>query len=97
MLWKAIRHGKLGELKFRRQEPIEGFYADFACPGLRLVIEIDGSSHRLDDEIARDYWRTVTLEAAGWHVLRFTNEQVLTDLGAAIAAIQAEADLILGV
>jgi len=91
LLWKAIRHGALGGLKFRRQYPIGGYFADFACVSARLIVEVDGPSHRDDAQATRDHLRTLDLEAAGWTVLRFTNEQVLGEIHAVKAAIEAAA------
>jgi len=76
-VWAHLRGGKLDGHKFKRQHPIGPYYADFACDRLRLVVEIDGAVHLLDDVIERDRKRQKALEALGWTVLRFTNEQVL--------------------
>ena len=62
--------------KFRRQVPIDRYFADFACVELRLVVEADGGQHA---ESAYDAWRTACLEAEGWHVIRFWNNEVLTN------------------
>ncbi|MDP1528589.1 MAG: endonuclease domain-containing protein [Rhodoferax sp.] len=78
-VWARLRGGKLDGHKFRRQHPIGPYYADFACDRLRLIIEIDGAVHLLDDVIARDRTRQAALEASGWTVLRFTNDQVLNN------------------
>ena len=74
-----LRGGRIDAHKFRRQHPIGAYYADFACDRLRLVIEIDGGVHDRDDVILNDHYRQQTLEALGWTVLRFTNDQVLTE------------------
>ena len=52
------------------------YYADFACDRLRLIIEVDGGVHRLDEVAARDVERQQALEALGWTVIRVTNDQV---------------------
>ncbi|HYE42571.1 MAG TPA: DUF559 domain-containing protein [Caulobacteraceae bacterium] len=97
LLWNALRHGRLRCLTFWREHPVAGHYADFACPELRLVIEVQGARPRHADEIVRDDWRAEALEAAGWQVIRFTSAQVMEDLGAVLAAIEAEARIIRGV
>jgi very-short-patch-repair endonuclease len=81
-LWNALRAHRLMGLGFRRQMPIAGFIADFACSKHRLIVEIDGSGHGEDRQIARDVQRTATLEASGWTVIRFWNDDVLCDLDA---------------
>jgi very-short-patch-repair endonuclease len=58
---------------FRRQVPMRRFTADFACHRSRLVIEIDGSQHGGP----RDAARTKLMEAEGYRVLRFWNNEVL--------------------
>lgn len=62
--------------KFRRQHPIGRYIADFACAEYRLIIEADGGQHNgnLKDEI-----RTGALNAKGWHVMRFWNNDILTN------------------
>ncbi|PPJ47115.1 endonuclease domain-containing protein [Rhizobium sp. KAs_5_22] len=78
--WNAVRAHRLMGLSFRRQVPIAGFIVDFACPTQNLVVEIDGSQHAQDLDLAYDRARTARLEADGWTVLRFWNEDVLRDL-----------------
>lgn len=77
-LWAVIRNRQLEGFKFRRQVPIGRYYADFACLEARLVIELDGSQHM--DRAEADERRTGDLEAAGWHVIRFWNNDVLLEL-----------------
>ena len=73
-LWQIVRAGRLDGWKFRRQHPIGRYVVDFACPELRLVIEVDGDIHALPDVAARDEERTVELSALGWTGLRFPND-----------------------
>jgi very-short-patch-repair endonuclease len=65
-------------LKFRRQQPIGPYIADFYCAQHRLVIELDGGVHRW--QIDQDTERTTKLEAHGYRVLQVWNEEVETDL-----------------
>ncbi|MEE2566804.1 endonuclease domain-containing protein [Hyphobacterium marinum] len=71
-VWRMLRQRPLG-FKFRRQQPIETYVLDFACFELQLVIEVDGGQHAnsTTDEI-----RTRALEALGWTVIRFWNNDV---------------------
>ena len=62
--------------KFTRQKPLGRFIADFYCSAHRLVVEIDGDSHFMDDG-CRDAGRTAALAALGVRVIRFTNEDVM--------------------
>jgi len=68
-LWSHLRRRQMG-VRFRRQEPIGPFIADFACPKARLIVEVDGDSHT---DTARDRW----FEDHGWFVLRFWDDYVL--------------------
>jgi very-short-patch-repair endonuclease len=72
-IWELLRDRKLLGLKFRRQVPIGPYVADFYCYELRLVLEIDGSIHEEDSQIAHDRNRDANLEALGFRLLRFTN------------------------
>lgn len=76
-LWYELRAHRLMGLGFRRQYPIEEFIVDFACPEKRLIVELDGSQHARAETQAADIERTQKLEADGWTVLRFWNDDVL--------------------
>ncbi len=76
-LWRVLRAGRAGELRFRRQVPVDRYIADFACLRERLIVEVDGSQHV--DQEAYDAERTRRLEAHGFHVLRFWANDVLRD------------------
>lgn len=71
--------------KFRRQFPIAGYIVDFACLPAMLVVEIDGGQHLA----AQDYdaVRTRRLEANGYRVLRFWNDEVLLQTEAVLEVI----------
>ena len=75
-VWSTLRGGKIEGHKFRRQYAIGPYFADFACDQIRLIIEIDGGVHRLEEVTMRDRQRQQALEALGWTVLRFTNDQI---------------------
>ena len=83
-LWQRLRHNQLGA-KFRRQHPFGNYILDFVCVERGLVIEIDGGQHALD--MVYDQLRTKNLEAAGYAVLRFWNNEVLNETDAVIEAI----------
>ncbi len=69
-LWQALRAGRLGGLKFRRQYAIGPYVVDFCCPAKRIVIEIDGLYH--DMTIAEDAQRQHYIEQHGLHGLAFS-------------------------
>ena len=76
-VWARLRGGAVDGWKVRRQCPVGRFVVDFACLPLRLVIEIDGGVHGRDDVMLNDHLRQQEIEALGWTVVRFTNEQAL--------------------
>jgi very-short-patch-repair endonuclease len=73
-LWYLLRDRRLRGYKFRRQRPVGPFIVDFACIAHCLVIEADGGQHA---ESETDASRTQWLEAHGWRVLRFWNNEIL--------------------
>ncbi len=84
-LWDALQCRQLGGLKFRCQHPVGQFILDFYCPAQKLVVEVDGVIHEQQQDY--DLARTVQLEAFGYRVLRFTNEEVLSDLPSVLERI----------
>jgi very-short-patch-repair endonuclease len=75
-------------LKFKRQVPVRGFVADFLCHEARLIIELNGGQHSARNE--QDALRTKTLNEAGFHVLRFWNNDVLGNVDGVLAAVAKE-------
>jgi len=80
LLWQKLRARQLGGAKFRRQTPISPYIVDFASFEHRLVVEIDGGQHNTPQGRQHDLKRTAWLEAQGFRVLRFWNNQVLTNI-----------------
>lgn len=86
VLWRALR--KL-DVNFRRQAPIGRYFADFATHGRKLVVEVDGGVHqRLERVALRDAERQRWLEGEGYAVLRFTDREVLDDVGRCIEIVR---------
>ncbi|MBI5132820.1 MAG: endonuclease domain-containing protein [Rhodopseudomonas palustris] len=83
-LWQRLRRAAFPDAHFRRQATIGPYFADFACHALRLVIEIDGGQH---EGSAADVVRTDYLEAAGYRVLRFWNNDVLNNIDGVMQTI----------
>ena len=88
-LWKALRELNL-PLRIRRQHPIGIYIADFAIPAAKLVIEIDGGQHA--DAVESDANRTSALKDRGYRVIRFWNNEVLTNLDGVLTTILREID-----
>ena len=88
-LWRALRGRGLGGFKFVRQEPIGPYFADFVCRDEKLVIEIDGATHSTDEELRNDARRTEFLQARGYRVVRFQNEDVYRNLDGVLETIYA--------
>ena len=86
-LWSCLRVSQLNGHKFSRQMPVGPYFADFLCRASRLVVELDGISH--DSRIASDGARDAYLAENGYHVIRFTNRQVLENLEGVVTAIAA--------
>ena len=87
LLWQNLRGLKLG-VKFRRQQPVDIFIPDFVCTQKKLIIEVDGEYHNGKEQIELDVERTRILETIGYKVLRFTNEEVLTNVSSVLERIR---------
>lgn len=85
LLWLQLKGSRLGGLKFTRQLPIAGYFGDFACRSARLVVELDGSQHVEAAEF--DAARTNALEAAGYRVLRFWNNDLTANMAGVLETI----------
>ncbi|HWV19875.1 MAG TPA: cobaltochelatase subunit CobN, partial [Devosia sp.] len=78
-LWRMLREA-FGQHHFRRQVPIGQYFADFASHRAKLVIELDGETHGTEAAQRYDATRDRFLEAAGYRVLRFYNDEVTRNL-----------------
>lgn len=79
-LWESFRREALDQWRFRRQVPIRGYIADFVCLKARLIIELDGGQHGESETETYDTVRTAALEAEGFRVIRFWNNQVFENI-----------------
>ncbi len=86
-LWQSLRNSKLG-VKFRRQHPIESYIVDFISLQDNLIVEVDGGYHESEGQKAYDEERTKLLTETGFHVIRFSNEEVLKNLSSVLNRIQ---------
>jgi len=86
-LWFRLRDRRLAGWKFRRQFPIDRFVVDFFCADAHLIIELDGGQHAVREHA--DQQRTEALEAMGYLVLRFWNNDVIQNIDGVLEEINA--------
>ncbi len=84
-LWFALRGGRLQGFKFKRQWTIGPYVVDFCCSEARLIVEVDGGQHNAEVDGVRTAW----LEDNGYRVLRFWNNDVLTNIDGVLSTIVA--------
>ena len=77
VLWGHLRMRQFKGFKFRRQQPFGRYVVDFVCLAKKLIVEVDGEQHAVSSE---DAVRTAWLESQGFRVMRFWNNQVLSDM-----------------
>lgn len=82
-VWQALRGSRLGVV-FRRQVVIGNYIADFAASSVRLVVEVDGGSHRGRER--HDAKRDARLARAGWRVVRVGSEEPVEEVVAKVVA-----------
>jgi very-short-patch-repair endonuclease len=85
-LWQHLRQPPFKEHHFRRQATIGPYFADFASHQAKIVVEVDGGQHAGS---ASDEVRTRYLEANGYRVLRFWNNDVLENMSGVLSTIDA--------
>jgi very-short-patch-repair endonuclease len=84
-LWKYLRAHRLGGAGFRHQHAIGPYIVDFCAPRLKLVIELDGGQHANQKEY--DSARTEFLNRNGYFILRFWNNEVMTNIDCVLQVI----------
>jgi len=77
LLWRHIRSRRFAAMKFRRQQPVGRFIPDFISFEARIIVELDGGHHAQMEK--RDHQRDKWFEEQGFQVLRFWNNEVLTN------------------
>jgi very-short-patch-repair endonuclease len=85
-LWKLLR---TIDLHFRRQAPFGPYVVDFVCHEHRLIVELDGGVHSLPEVAALDAQRDLWLTGRGYRVMRFPNEQAVSDAACVVQMILA--------
>jgi len=84
-LWSRLRDRQFNGVKFRRQHPIGAFVVDFCCVERGLVVELDGGQHAERSDV--DERRTRVLERFGYRVLRFWDNEVISNLDGMLETI----------
>ena len=79
LLWRYLRAKHFGSLKFRRQQLIGTYIVDFVCFEKKIIVELDGGQHAQPEKIQNDSIRDQWFEAQGYKVLRFWDNEVLTN------------------
>ena len=88
IIWSWLRTKKLNGVKFRRQEPVGKYIVDFVIFEKKLIIEIDGGQHNLEENTINDKARTEWLQSQGFRVIRFWNNDVSSNLDGVITRIK---------
>ena len=85
-LWSKIRSRQIEGCKFRRQTPIGKYIVDFVCHEQRVIVEVDGGQHseNIEQDCIRDKW----LREQGYRILRFWNNEVLTNIEGVLEVIR---------
>ena len=83
LLWRHLSNSQLGGYKFRRQATVEPFIADFLCPAKALIVEVDGETHIAAGDARRDD----ALLRRGFTTIRFTNQDVASNMEGVLSAI----------
>jgi adenine-specific DNA-methyltransferase len=84
-IWLSVRDRRLGGFKFRRQATVGPFVVDFLCAERGLIVEIDGGQH----DQAVDASRTAFMEARGYRVVRYWNNDVMQNLEGVLETLLA--------
>lgn len=86
-LWSRLKSRQLLGVKFVRQEPIGRYVCDFVCREIKLIVEADGGQH---SESKRDEVRDRYLCELGYRILRFWNNDILSNTEGVLSAIRSE-------
>ena len=84
-LWQHLRGKQVAGHRFRRQVPVAGFIADFACLEAKIIVELDGGQHA--QNAGYDERRNRLIEAQGFRILRFWDNQVFLETQAVLQEI----------
>jgi adenine-specific DNA-methyltransferase len=87
VLWNRLRSSQVNGVKFRRQQPIKNYIVDFVTFEKRLIVELDGSQHDEASMKEKDTKRTAFLESQGFRVIRFWDNDVLSNIDGVLEKI----------
>lgn len=87
ILWNELKEDALG-VQFLRQHIIGDYIVDFVCRENGLVIEVDGAYHAEKEQQEADEVREHFLEGHGFHIIRFSNEEIINDLDRVLEEIE---------
>ncbi len=90
-LWDRLCKNQLG-VRIRRQHPMLTYIADFYCHAVKLVIEIDGEIHLVEENKSYDIDRDVTMNEHGIEIIRFTNYEVMNEIDTVVEKIRKKID-----
>jgi very-short-patch-repair endonuclease len=90
IMWARLRDSRLNGYKFRQQHPIHSYRVDFYCAAGKLIVELDGRIHQKQAD--EDAIRQAFLERFGYRFLRFTNDQVTSNVDTVLAKIRQTLD-----
>lgn len=86
LLWTHLRNRQIADAKFRRQVPIDRYIVDLVCEQMKVIVEIDSGQHQ--QQIAYDAQRTADLEAYGYIVLPYWNNEVRSNVEGVLQEIE---------
>ena len=92
ILWEKLRNNQLEGIKFRRQHPVNLYITDFYCHKYKLIIEVDGKYHFSNEQKKKDEERTEILKFNDIQVIRFTNEEVESNVEDVLRQIRNKID-----
>ena len=90
LLWTKLKNKQMDGYRFRRQFSIGRYVADFYCPELKLVIEIDGPNHNTKENIEYDRERDLFMHSLDINIIRISNSQILDNIDEAIVIIKTK-------
>ncbi|MCZ2248047.1 MAG: DUF559 domain-containing protein [Bacteroidia bacterium] len=88
LLWNELKNKQIKGYDFHRQKPILNYILDFFCLELYLAIEVDGISHDNEERMIKDSKRQNEIEALGISFLRFSDEEIKTQLEGVVKEIE---------
>ena len=88
ILWKRVLRTKRTGYLFNRQFSIGNYIVDFISRKLKLIIEIDGSSHSSSKQGAKDFDREKALKELGYTIIRFKEAEIYYQIDEVVSKIE---------